>query len=763
MHLTIFSANCTGVSGNCSYPNRNEIHSAEEMKRAVSKDHVCAEYRNNYRSIDNFLHSNCLVMDIDNDHTEDPDGWITPARLDELFPDVSFAVAPSRHHMLPKDDKGPRPRLHIYFEIAETSEPAFYAGLKTGLQRKYPFFDDNALDAARFIYGSECGEIVWHEGWETIDEEVEPVYEDEAPKAAGKTGKDPDGRIRQGNRNNTLSHFAGRALKRFGDTDKAKQVFLEEALKCDPPLSNQELKTIWGSALKFFKNKVETSEGYIPPDQYADDFGENSLRPSDYSDVGEAKVFSREYGAELRFSEATDFIRYDGEAWIEERQFAVGAMIEFLDLQLADAMDRVEQAKEALITAGVSKETVAAGGRELERAAAGADQLKLLFALIGAQTYLKFVMKRRDYKYAMNAMNFTKAMVAVGVDDLDKDANLLNTPYATYDLAKGMAGDRAHNPEDLITKLTACSPSDEGKDVWEESLSLFFENNQELIDYVQLVVGMAAVGKVYQEHLIIAYGSGANGKSTFWNTISRVLGTYSGKLSAETLTMNCKRNVKPEMAELKGKRLIIASEMEEGMRLNTSVVKQLCSTDEIFAEKKYKAPFSFTPSHTLVLYTNHLPRVGANDDGIWRRLIVIPFNAKITGTKDIKNYAETLYEKAGGYILKWIIEGAEKAIALQFKTPLPRVVEDAINEYRKDNDWLGHFLEDCCDLDTSYKEKSGEFYQQYRAYCIQNGEYIRSTTDFYSAVEKAGYVKRRTNTGSFIYGLRLKKGQDFLE
>ena len=121
---------------------------------------------------------------------------------------------------------------------------------------------------------------------------------------------------------------------------------------------------------------------------------------------------------------------------------------------------------------------------------------------------------------------------------------------------------------------------------------------------------MAAIGKVYQEHMIIAYGGGANGKSTFWNTIFRVLGDYAGKLSAEALTMNCKRNVKPEMAELKGKRLIISSEMEEGMRLNTAVVKQLCSTDEIQAEKKYKDPFSFVPSHTLVLYTNHLPKVG---------------------------------------------------------------------------------------------------------------------------------------------------------
>ena len=81
-------------------------------------------------------------------------------------------------------------------------------------------------------------------------------------------------------------------------------------------------------------------------------------------------------------------------------------------------------------------------------------------------------------------------------------------------------------------------------------------------------------------------------------------------LCGVALTKGCKRNVKPELAEAKGKRLLIASELEEGMRLNTSTVKQLCSTDEIFAEKKYKDPFSFKPSHTLVLYTNHLPKDG---------------------------------------------------------------------------------------------------------------------------------------------------------
>lgn len=500
----------------------------------------------------------------------------------------------------------------------------------------------------------------------------------------------------------------------------------------------------------------------MPPSQYNDDFtGSGSLKPDDYSDIGQAKVLAREYGDELLHTNATDFLRFDGKVWKEDRQLAVGAIEEFSDLQLADALDEVEGAKKALKDAGVAEDALAAGGKALEKAVPG-DLLGLYFAYAGARNYLAFAQKRRDYKYLVSALNAARPMLLADVNDLDRDENLLNTPHATYDLRNGMAGEQPHDPKDLITKITGCSPGDEGRQVWEDALGLFFCGDQALIDYVQQVVGMAAVGKVYQEHLIIAYGGGANGKSTFWNAIFRVLGNYAGKISAEVLTMGCKRNVKPEMAELKGKRLIIASEMEEGMRLNTAVVKQLCSTDEIQAEKKYKDPFQFIPSHTLVLYTNHLPKVGANDDGIWRRLVVIPFDAHITGASDIKNYADHLFEKAGSAILAWIIEGAQMAIAKGFKVEPPQCVKDAVQTYRDDNDWLGRYIDESCDLAPSFQEKSGEFYQRYRAYCIQNGEYIRSTTDFYSAVDKAGFVRRKTNKGMIVHGVKLKSGQDFL-
>lgn len=569
------------------------------------------------------------------------------------------------------------------------------------------------------------------------------------------------GPILEGSRNNTMSRFAGRVLKRYGVTEKAHDAFLKHAKKCDPPLENEELDIIWASAVRFFNKKIVSQDGYVSPEEYNADFDDSSLKPEDYSDIGEAKVLVREYGNELKFTKATDYLRHDGLRWVEDKELAIGAVEEFLDLQLADAQDEVARATEALVNSGVPENVIKTGGSALTKTVSG-EQMAPYYMFLGAQAYLKFVMKYRNYKNIVNTQNAAKPMLAIDVNELDKNPFLINTPAGTVDMKQGLAGVREHDSEDLITKITTVSPGEDGVDIWQKALNTFFCSDRELIDYVQMTVGLAAIGKVYQEHMIIAYGGGANGKSTFWNTIYRVLGNYAGKISAEALTMNCKRNVKPEMAELKGKRLIIASEMEEGMRLNTATVKQLCSTDEIQAEKKYKDPFAFVPSHTLVLYTNHLPKVGANDDGIWRRLVVIPFNAKITGTSDIKNYADYLYEKAGSAVMSWIIEGAQKVIEADFKTKEPKVVKDAIEAYRIDNDWLGQFLDECCDIGTELTEKSGELYQAYRAHCMQNGEYIRPTSDFYSSMDKAGFVKRKTNKGMVVYGLSLKEGQDFL-
>ena len=193
--------------------------------------------------------------------------------------------------------------------------------------------------------------------------------------------------------------------------------------------------------------------------------------------------------------------------------------------------------------------------------------------------------------------------------------------------------------------------------------------------------------------------------------------------------------------------------------MSTSIVKQLSSTDEIEAEKKYKDPFKFRPTHTPVLYTNHLPRVGAMDAGIWRRLIVIPFNATIRGRSDIKNYSKHLLENAGPYIMRWIIEGAQKAINANYKLRLPACVQKAIEQYRQENDWMTHFLDECCEIGQEFEAKSGELYTSYRAYCARTGDFARSTTEFYKMLEQRGFVRKKRKKGILIYGLKLSDAE----
>lgn len=749
MRLILQTANVVCDAKNCLYPTRVEISDAAELREAIKFDHVCAEYKGNYRSINNFIKSNVVVMDCDNDHSDNPDDWITPEAIDEMMPDVSYAISFSRNHMKVKDGKAARLKFHVYFEIEVTEDAKYYADLKAGIKKAYPFFDGNALDAARFIFGSDAGDCIWHEGWQTIDELVE------ADSSIEEEAEEPvhSGSILEGSRNNTMSRFASRVLKKYGVTDKAREAFEIHAKRCDPPLEEEELNTIWNSAVKFYKKTIVTQEGYVAPDQYNAEFG--SIKPDDYSDMGEARVLVEEYKGELLYTDATEFLSYDGICWRENRQKAVGAVEEFLDMQLVDSKGQFNECSQALIDGGIPEKVVRAGGKALEKAIP--DNLEDAYKeYLAAKAYYAFVMKYRNYKNIVNTQSAAKPMVAADINMFDAQENFLNTPSATFDLEKGLAGERPHRSSDLLTKITNCAPGDEGKQLWEDALNLFFCGDQELIDYVQETVGLAAIGKVYVEALIIAYGEGRNGKSTFWNTISRVMGTYSGAMSADALTAGCRRNVKPEIAELKGKRLVIAAELEEGMRLSTSILKQLCSTDQIRGEKKFKDPFDFTPSHTVVLYTNHLPKVGASDDGTWRRLIVIPFHAKIEGSSDIKNYADYLYEHAGSAVMSWIIEGAKKVIKHEYKIKPPKVVADAIAEYRGMNDWLSQFMEDCCDIKDGLEQKSGDLYQEYRAYCLRTGEYARNNADFTAALEKRGFMRKKKKSGMWVQGLQLK-------
>ena len=746
--FTIYSANYTGNPSNCLYPKRIEVVDEDTLKEAVMHDYVCAEYKENYRNNSNFLGANCLPVDVDNDHSDDPRDWVRVDDVKDAFPNVTFAVHYSRNHLKEKNGKAARPKFHILFPIDSVINSNIYSGLKKRLNTIFPYFDKQALDAARFFFGTSSPKVMIVHGTtnltEFLEQEEFDAHFDEV--------------IKDGTRNSTLSKFAGRILIKLGDTEEAYNQFLLKAEKCETPMEEDELNTIWNSAKRFYK-KVSQESSYIPPEVYNDD---TSYKPEDYSDVGQAEVMAKHFQNELRYSPATHFIRYRGHYWQESEPGAQAVAHELTRRQLNEAEKQLINAHMKLKQKGIMDVIAGLSSKKIE-ATLDEEQMDLFKEYREAITYKDYAIHRRESKCITATLKEIRPMIEIDTKALNSDAFLLNTPLATYDLRKGIHGARAHDPEDFITKITAVSPSDKGKDVWLDCLNTIFNCDHELIEYVQMICGLAAIGKVFVEAMIIAYGEGGNGKSTFWNSIFRVLGLYSGKISADTLTVGCRRNIKPEMAEMNGRRLLIASESQEGARLNDSIVKQLCSTDEVFAEKKYKDPFYFTPCHTLVLYTNHLPRVSGNDEGIWRRLIVIPFTNKLTGSGDIKNYADYLFENAGEYILTWIIEGAKKVIDKGYNIPVPKVVKDAIDEYREQNDWFHHFLEDCCDVDSSYMESSNDLYKAYCKYCDDTNEFKRNALDFYNTLETNGFTKFIKKRKRFIKGLKLKVDDEFYD
>lgn len=738
---------------NCLYPHKIEVTDVESLKKAVAKDYVCAFYKGNYRSNDNFLGSDCLTLDCDNDHSENESEWVDVPDVKDVFKGVTFAVHYSRNHQRDKGTKKARPRFHILFPIEYINDGTKYAALKRKIMEIFPYFDSNAKDAGRFFFGTENPNVDLFKGGITVDEFI---AESELDALDNK-------QIIEGNRNSTMSRYAGIIIKRYGDTEVAYDAFIDISNRCVPLLEESELKSIWGSAQKFYK-KIVADGSYIPPEKYNDD---NSYKPGDYSDVGQAEVLTKYFEKELRYTPQTHFLRYRGSYWQESQPGAQYIAQELTRRQLLEAKNNIIAALKKNKEMGVNEVAGLVPKTKLQ-AMLSPEQLKAFHELNEANAYKEFAIKRRSSANISATLKESHPMLEIDFNKLDADPFLLCTPKATYALRKGVAGAREHRPDDFITKTTNFSPSLKGKELWDDSLTKIF-GDDELIEYVQMICGLAAIGKVYVEALIIAYGDGGNGKSTFWNSISRVLGTYSGNLSADTLTVNNKRNVKPEMAELRGKRIIMSAESQQGARLNDSIVKQLCSTDAIFAEKKYKDPFSYIPSHTLILYTNHLPKVSATDDGIWRRLIVIPFSNKLTGTDDVKNYSDKLIEESGEYIMHWIIEGAKKIISKRFNLVQPQIVKDAIAEYKEQNDWMKRFLDERCVVEKNVRESSQELYRKYLEYCNSNNEYPRSTTDFSVELEKNGFEKLELSRKRFIVGVRLKTAlemqilEDFLD
>ncbi len=226
-----------------------------------------------------------------------------------------------------------------------------------------------------------------------------------------------------------------------------------------------------------------------------------------------------------------------------------------------------------------------------------------------AKKFLAFVNHCRESTGIDHLLKEAAVHLETEADMLDADPAKLNTSAGIIDLRTGKL--QPNDPAERCTKITTVAPSDTGADIWREFLDQITCGDTDMVRYLQELAGMAAYGKQVNEGIVLAVGDGGNGKSTLFNVLARVLGDYAGSINPKILLATGGKSYEAEAAELRGLRLALAAETEEGARLDGAAIKQYGSQDKISARPLYSKPITFWPSHTLVLFTNFLPKSAA--------------------------------------------------------------------------------------------------------------------------------------------------------
>lgn len=472
----------------------------------------------------------------------------------------------------------------------------------------------------------------------------------------------------------------------------------------------------------------------------------DTVKPGDYSDAGNAEVFISHNCGRTIYTDARGWLVWNGRRWVADDHKAHRMAAQLSEEMLADAQAEYQA---ALFNQAAVKGSETPNPEAAERAAGEVKK---------AKAYLSHALQFRNERRIKAMLELAKHFLAADPAILDANPAELNTPAGIVDLTTGQV--RPNDATGHCTHMTAVQPGTDGADMWIDFLNTITEGDGSLMGFLQMVAGMALYGKVYEEKLILAHGGGRNGKSTFFNALGTVMGDYAGAIDIETITTS-RDNKGPDLVELRGKRLVLAGELEEGRRLSVSTVKKICSTDRITAAAKFRQPETFTPSHTLILHSNHLPRVGSSDDGTWRRLLPVEFKARISEGSGVSNYGDLLVEKAGPAILAWMIQGAVNFARNGYKLTIPDVVAMAVEGYRQREDWLENFLSERCILGPDARAPAGELYQVYRQWAEESGDYVRRLTDFNAAMEGRGFIKRNTHGNKAWIGLRVERQARF--
>jgi|GEM_PF-736563 putative DNA primase/helicase len=358
-----------------------------------------------------------------------------------------------------------------------------------------------------------------------------------------------------------------------------------------------------------------------------------------------------------------------------------------------------------------------------------------------------------------NVLKMAESWLPTSTWKFDRDPLKLNLANGIYDLnAKKLL---EHSHEHLCLKQ---APATFDKDAaalhWDEFLNTIFGGDQELIHFVKQAVGFSLSGLCDLQALIFCYGSGANGKSTFFGVLRKLLGDYYQGIQVETLlSKTFQSSAEPyELSRVKGARIVVSDEVPEGRKLNESLVKNLTGGDQIHARNPFEKPFSFDPTHTLWMFGNHKPVISGMDHGIWRRIYLVPFT--VTISEDEKRPQEELMEEFRGEIsgiLNWALEGWR-----DFRKNglvVPEAVEKATSEYKSESDTLAAFISDKCKPNTVAKVHTTRLFQSFKEWAKENNEYeqIRSSRAMIGLLRDRGYeVSAGSQNKHYVHGLGLE-------
>ncbi len=435
-----------------------------------------------------------------------------------------------------------------------------------------------------------------------------------------------------------------------------------------------------------------------------------------YDDTGNADRFIDRYGNLYKYSYiANKFYIYDGMKWKIDDKGSIRKLID----------EMIESIKDEKIIHGddVTEEEA----REF---------------------FQKYYKKTRGTQAKKNIMNELMHRRPATPDDFDRDDMLINVANGYIDLTSREL--YKHDINKMFSQITNTDYTEKMQPaVWLDFLNDIFAGDKNVIRYIQKALGYSLTGSTREQIMFILFGKGRNGKSIFVEVISEILGDYSNNMQAKSLMVKKNDNVNTDIARLSKARFVTSSEPNEGFRFDEGLIKQLTGGDKVTARFLYAEEFEYTPKFKIWVSTNHKPIIRGTDDGIWRRLVLIPFDVQIPEEKVDKDLKYKLLREAPA-ILNWMAEGAY--MWMQEGLEMPDKLKAASKAYRTEMDVIEQFIEDECKRVDDGRVKANELYSVYKNWANENNAYKMSNKDFGQKM-KEKFKSKRMNTGMYYLGL----------